>query len=80
MRIDETRTYWILLMPKKFSGVPWFIRETGLPIAERATRSIREAKRFTSRDDAVEWGNHLGVPVLPKKIVETCTYISMEEP
>ena len=79
MRIDETRTYWILLVPMKFSGVPWFIRDTGLPLAERRTSSIREAKRFASRDEAVEWGDHLGVPLLAKKIVETCTYVSVEE-
>lgn len=79
MRIDETRTYWVLLLPVKFSGVPWFVQDTGIPTSARKTHSIRDAKKFSNQEAAVEWGKHLDVPVVVKKIIESRTYVTVEE-
>ena len=79
MRIEEKRTYWILLVAIKYSGVTWFIRDAGIPTGGGRTASIREAKRFASRDDAIEWGNHLTSFVIPHKLEESCTYVLTED-
>lgn len=79
MRIEENNTYWVLLVVVKYSGVPWFVREAGIPTGGGRTTSIREAKRFASRDDAIEWGNHLTSFVIPHKLEESCTYVLTED-
>lgn len=79
MRFEENHTYWVLLAIVKYSGVPWYVREAGIPTAGGRTTSIKEAKRFASRDEAIEWGNHLTVPVAVRKIVESRVYVMTEE-
>ena len=78
MQFDENITYWVLLALVKYSSVPWYVRNTGIPTAGRTT-SILDAKRFTSRDEAVEWGNHLGFNVVLRKVVERRQYTLTED-
>jgi len=75
MRLDQQDTYWILLSVVKFSGVPWFIRETGIPAGNHRTTFIREAKRFASRCEAIEWGNHLTTEVAVIRVTESRAYV-----
>lgn len=79
MRFEENQTYWVLLSIVKYSGVPWYVRDAGIPTGGGRTTSIRDAKRFASRDEAIEWGNHLAVHVVVRKIAETRTYTMTEE-
>lgn len=79
MTFEESKTYWVLLPIVKYSGVPWYIRESGIPTAGAKTTSVSEAKRFASRDEAVEWGNHLAIHVVVRKMVERRTYTMTEE-
>lgn len=79
MKIDQNETYWVLLANMKFSGAPWFVRDSGIPTTGKTT-SIRDAKRFASRAEAIEWGNHLTFNVFLRKVVEARTYTLTEEP
>jgi len=78
MRFEDNQTYWVLLAAAKFSGVPWYARNTGIPSSGRTT-SIGDAKRFASRDEAIEWGNHLSFGVFVRRVTETRSYTLTEE-
>ena len=78
MRFEDNHTYWVLLAIVKYSSVPWFVRNTGIPTTGRTT-SIHDAKRFTSRDDAIEWGNHLTFPVAVRKVAQNTAFTITEE-
>ena len=80
MKFEQNETYWVLLAIVKYSGVPWYVRDAGIPTSGGRTTSIRDAKRFASRDEAIEWGNHLTAAVAVRKITETRTYTMTEEP
>ena len=79
MKFEENHTYWVLLAIVKYSGVPWYVREAGIPTGGGRTTSIKEAKRFASRDEAIEWGNHLTVPVVVRMVTECRTYNMTED-
>ena len=78
MKFEEIQTYWVLLALVKFSGVPWYVRNSGIPSSGRST-SITDAKRFASRDEAIEWGNHLNFDVAVRRVTETRTYAMTED-
>ena len=78
MRFDENHTYWVLLAVVKYSGVPWYVRDAGIPTTGRTT-SIKDAKRFASRAEAIEWGNHLTFHVVVRKVIEARTYTMTED-
>jgi hypothetical protein len=78
MKFEENYAYWVLLAVVKYSGVPWYVRASGIPTEGRTT-SIHDAKRFASRDEAIEWGNHLSFNVVVRKIVECRQYTLTEE-
>jgi hypothetical protein len=78
MKFEAHHTYWVLLAHVKFSGVPWYVRDSGIPTTGKTT-SIKEAKRFASRAEATEWGNHLNVLVFVRKVVESHSYTVTEE-
>jgi len=75
---EESKTYWVLLAVVKYSGVPWYVRASGIPTEGRTT-SIHDAKRFASRDEAIEWGNHLSFNVVVRQVVERRQYALTEE-
>lgn len=78
MKFDYNQTYWVLMAHMKYSGVPWYVRNSGLPGAGRTT-AIHDAKRFASRAEAIEWGNHLTFDVLIRKVTEETTFTLTEE-
>lgn len=79
MKFEDQSTFWVLLAVVKYSGVPWYVRDSGIPNTGRTT-SIKDAKRFASRDEAIEWGNHLTFHVAIRLVTETLTYAMKEEP
>ena len=78
MQFEENHSYWVLLAVVKYSSVPWYVRTSGIPTEGRTT-SIHDAKRFASRDEAIEWGNHLNFDVAVRRVTETRTYAMTEE-
>jgi len=78
MQFEENHSYWVLLAVVKYSSVPWYVRTSGIPTEGRTT-SIHDAKRFASRDEAIEWGNHLSFNVVVRKVVEKRLYSLTEE-
>ena len=79
MQFDFNYTCWVLMAHMKYSGVPWYVSASGLPWAGRTT-AIQGAKRFSSREEAVEWGNHLTFAVSVRKVTEQTRFTLTEEP
>ena len=78
MKFEDHFTFWVLVAVVKYSGVPWYVRNSGIPTEGRSTSMI-DAKRFASRDEAIEWGNHLSFNVVVRRVSESRIYTLTEE-